>query len=373
MKITTTRSGNLPPTMIWMTNDAGTSLTLTDLGATVVAIELPLRCDAARAAVTEARDAYDALGREVTLIDVALGHYSYDDYMTADTYLGATVGRYANRIARGDLTIGGASYELDRNQNGLHTLHGGGRGWHMRFWKYEIDKGAGSVKFSLHSPDGDQGFPGAADIEVTYTLTEDNTVRIAYHAVPDADTVFNLTNHTYFNLDGEGAGSVLDHVMRINASRYIPTDADSIPTGEIRAVGGTAFDFTRGKRIGRDIDSGDEQLELAGGYDHCFVIDGAYGGDGTLERELREAAVVKSGVTGIQMTVRTDLPGVQFYSGNYLGAGRPSKLGVAHGRREGFCLETQFFPDSPHHANFPSTVFRAGEIFNSVTEYSFRS
>ncbi|MDR1042844.1 MAG: galactose mutarotase [Clostridiales Family XIII bacterium] len=375
-KITTEPFGSSPATLIRIANAAGSVLTLTDLGATVVALIVPARgaiSDAfatARASSPQSDapashmpDSDSASG----FVDVALGYGSYDDYMAGDKYFGATIGRYANRIARGELAIGGSSYELDRNQAGRHTLHGGSDGWHLRIWQYAI--GADSVTFTLHSPDGDQGFPGNADVKVTYTLTDDDTVRITYHAASDADTVFNLTNHTYFNLDGEGAGSVMDHFVRINSSRFVPTDADSIPTGGLRDADGSAFDFRREKRIGQDIDADDEQLALAGGYDHNFVIDG-YCGDSDV-RALRTAAVVRSEITGVEMTVRTDLPGVQFYTGNYLGTDRPSKSGLVYERRSGFCLETQFFPDSPHHANFPSTVFRAGEPFDSVTEYSF--
>jgi aldose 1-epimerase len=354
-KITTEPFGSSPATLIRIANDAGSVLTLTDLGATIVALEVP-----ARRATPDSDPAFG-------FVDVVLGYGTYDDYLAGDKYFGATVGRCANRIARGELTIGDSSYERDRNQAGRHTLHGGSDGWHLRIWAYDI--GADSVTFTMRSSDGDQGFPGDADIRITYTLTDDNTVRIAYRAVSDADTVFNLTNHAYFNLDGEGAGGVMNHLIRINASRFVPTDADSIPTGEIRDVDGSAFDFRREKRAGQDIGADDEQLTLAGGYDHNFVIDG-YRGDRDAG-ELREAVVVKSETTGVEMTVRTDLPGVQFYTGNYLGTDRPSKSGSVYGRRSGFCLETQFFPDAPHHANFPSVVFRAGEPFDSVTEYSF--
>jgi aldose 1-epimerase len=397
IKITTEPFGSSPATLIKIANDTGSVLTLTDLGATVVALEVP-----ARRATSGSNP---ASGR----LDVVLGYGNYDDYLSGDKYFGATIGRCANRIARGELTIGDSAYELDKNQAGGHTLHSGSDGWHVRIWPYDI--GADSVTFTMRSPDGDQGFPGAADVNVTYTLTDENTVRIAYHAVSDADTAFNLTNHAYFNLDGEGAGSVRNHLIRINSSYFVPTDADSIPTGDIRDVTGSVFDFRREKRIGRDIDADDEQLALAGGYDHNFVIDGYYddsgagakdgvksdfgskvkksacendgerekgsvtvstdGRDRTTTRELRTAAVVRSETTGVEMTVRTDLPGVQFYTGNHLGADNPSKSGAVYERRSGFCLETQFFPDAPHHTDFPSIVFRAGEPFDSVTEYSF--
>jgi aldose 1-epimerase len=353
MKIDTGSFGGSPATLIDITNDAGGALTLTDLGATVTALKVPARTGGAEGP-----------------IDVVLGYGSYDDYLSADTYFGATVGRYANRIAGGALEIGGRTYALDRNQGGRHTLHGGADGWRRRIWAYEIDEPGGAVEFSLRSPDGDQGFPGNADIRVTYTLTNDNELRIAYSAVADADTVFNLTNHTYFNLNGEGSGDVLGHLLRIGASRFTPADADAVPTGEIRAVAGSALDFTSEKRIGRDIDADEEQIALAHGYDHNFIADGASGDDRS-DRRLRDIATARSEVTGIAMTVRTDLPGVQFYSGNYLGAGPPSKSGGTYARRSGFCLETQFFPDSPHHASFPSTLFRAGEPFESVTEYAF--
>jgi aldose 1-epimerase len=387
-KITVEQFGSSPATLIRIVNAAGSVLTLTDLGAAIVALKVPARratpdiapsdaanSDAAPSDATNSDGAAHSGDTVSAFVDVVLGYGNYDDYISSDKYFGVTVGRCANRIAGGELTIDGLTYELDKNQAGRHTLHGGSDGWHLRIWPYDI--GTDSVTFTLRSPDGDQGFPGNADVKVTYTLTEENTVRIAYRAVSDIGTVFNLTNHAYFNLDGEGAGDVMDHIACINASRFVPTDADSIPTGELRGVDGSAFDFRQEKRIGRDIDDDDGQLKLAGGYDHNFVVDGAFGdggdggGDGDSGGALRTAAVVRSETTGVEMTVRTDLPGVQFYTGNYLGTDRPSKSGSVYERRSGFCLETQFFPDAPHHADFPSVVFRAGEPLVSVTEYAF--
>ncbi|MDR2163470.1 MAG: galactose mutarotase [Clostridiales Family XIII bacterium] len=362
MKIVTEPFGDSSATIIRMMSDRGGELVLTDLGASIVGLKVP-----ARSAVA-ASDA--AKPSPATLVDVALGYGSYSAYMEGGEYLGATIGRYANRIARGELDIHGVTYQLDRNQS-VHTLHSGPSGWHKRIWQYMIDEAAGSVTFSLHSPNGDQGFPGNADIDVSYAFVGGSTVAISYHAVSDADTVFNLTNHTYFNLDGEASGSVLGHWIKLNASRFTLTDIDAIPTGEIRSVEGSALDFTAGKLIGEDIDANEQQIEFARGYDHNFVIDGAFEG-GVLNREMRHAATVRSEDTGIEMAVRTDLPGVQFYTGNYLGSGPLSKSDAVYQMRSGFCLETQFFPDSLHHAGFPSTLLRRGEPFESVTEYSFR-
>jgi aldose 1-epimerase len=222
------------------------------------------------------------------------------------------------------------------------------------------------VRFRLVSPDGDQGLPGRAEITLTYRLSTDGALAIHYRAVAERDTVFNLTNHSYFNLTSYAAGTIADHWLSIDAAAYTPTDAESIPTGEIRPVAGTPFDFTQAKPIGQDIDAADDQLLFAGGYDHNFVL--------RAPRSLeRAAACVWSPVSGIRMDVYTDMPGVQFYTGNKLGGPHeiPLKAGVVAARRGGFCLETQYFPDAPHHRGFPSPIFRGGEVFESTTVYRF--
>ncbi|MDR0519438.1 MAG: galactose mutarotase [Clostridiales Family XIII bacterium] len=350
MSVRTEQFGDSPAKIVRITNSGGSALTLTDLGATIVGIEVPSRTGA--------------------LTDVVLGYGSYDDYMAGDKYFGASIGRYANRIAHGELTIGGRGYLLDRNQDGRHTLHGGADGWHRRVWATDASDGEDAVTFALHSPDLDQGFPGNADVTVRYRLTDDNIVRISYRAVSDQDTVFNLTNHAYFNLSGEGEGDILGHRLRLNADQLTEIDSDAIPSGRLMDVRGTALDFTEGKPIGRDIGAGEEQIANAGGFDHNYVIRGT-GKDSRPPEALRLAAEAYSEETGISMTVRTDMPGVQFYSGNYLGDDRPAKSGGIYPQRGGFCLETQFFPDSPHQNHFPSAVYRAGEVFESTTEYAF--
>jgi aldose 1-epimerase len=359
MKIEVTPFGPSEASLIQIRNDVGGYVTLTNIGATVNTLGVPSR------------------GGQIT--DIALGYGDAEDYMTDNKYLGATVGRFANRIAGGEVEIGGEIFSLDKNDNGHNTLHGGADGWHTRIWDFATDEKAGSVTFKLHSPDGDQGLPGAADISVTYTLTKDSTLSIRYRAVSDKDTIFNLTNHSYFNLDGESSGSISEHTMRIFASRVTAVDAESIPTGELRDITNSALDFTYRKPIGRDIDADDELIRFAGGFDHNYVID-EYAADaersgsldGRAPNRMRLAAICGSDRSGIEMSVFTDLPGIQFYSGNYMGDGPETESGEPYPRRGGFCLETQYFPDSPHHANFPSCFYRAGEVFESQTDYRFR-
>ncbi|MDR0596251.1 MAG: galactose mutarotase, partial [Clostridiales Family XIII bacterium] len=251
-----------------------------------------------------------------------------------------------------------------------HTLHGGSDGWHQRIWNARADDSGNAVTFSLHSPDMDQGFPGAADVEVRYRLTDDNAVHISYRAVSDRETVFNLTNHSYFNLSGAGAGDILEHWLRLGSAQVTEVDADAIPTGKLLDVGGTALDFSQGKKIGRDIGSDEQQVRLVSGFDHNYAIGGATGCVRP-PGELAFVAEARSEATGISMEVYSDMPGVQLYTGNYLDGSRPGKGGRVYKRNGGFCLETQFYPDSPHHAHFPSAHYRAGEVFESETVYSF--
>lgn len=299
--------------------------------------------------------------REGKDLDIVLGYDSLEEYAAQDGYLGATVGRFANRIAKGCFSLNGKEYSLAIN-NGPNHLHGGLRGFSHRVWNVEklSDK---SVTFSITSHDGDENYPGNLTVNVTYTLA-DNALSIRYEAISDADTLCNLTNHSYFNLAGHDSGSVLKHEIKINAQFFTPTDADSIPTGELLTVEGTPMDFRSYTKIGEGIDSDYVHLVQGKGYDHNYVLDG-------LMNELRTAAWARSNESGIMMQVDTTLPGVQFYTANYIDAGRRGKGGALYGPRHGFCLETQFFPDSPNHPTFPSAVLKAGERYEHCTIYRF--
>ena len=310
--------------------------------------------------------------RDGGLEDVALGFDTLEDYMTQDKYLGALVGRYANRIGGAGFTLNGREYALADNDNG-NSLHGGDAGFDRQVWRVaalEQDR----VTLSLTSPDGQGGYPGTLEAEVTYALTyaEDipggpcatAALDIEYRAVCDKDTVFNPTSHIYFNLSGHGSGPVTDQTIAVYASRYTPVGPGLIPTGEIAPVDGTPMDLREMRPIGEHIDDPFGQLALGGGYDHNWAVDGW---DGT----QRPAARAGSPKTGISMAVYSDMPGVQFYTGNFLGGCPKAKGGAAYGKRSGFCLETQFFPDSPNRPQFPSCVLRAGEKFKSGTRYEF--
>lgn len=300
--------------------------------------------------------------RDSKAVDVVLGCDTVEDTLTVgDGYLGAIVGRYANRIAKGRFTLNGREYILERN-NGENHLHGGPTGFSTRVWTVE-ELAADRAVLSLLSPDGDEGYPGALKVQVTYAL-EGAALRIHYWAASDRDTVCNLTNHAFFNLSGHSSGDVLDQQVQIFASRYTPTDAGSIPLGTLSPVEGTPLDLRTLTPIGAHVDDPFEQLAMAKGYDHNYVLDGPQGG-------LRPAALAWSPRTGITMAVDTTLPGLQFYSANYLPPCSPGKGGAVYGPRHAFCLETQFFPDSPNRPGFPSSVLRAGETFDHTTVFRF--
>ena len=299
--------------------------------------------------------------RDGAPVDVALGFDTLEDYRTQDKYIGALIGRYANRIGGAKFSLNGVEYPLSVN-DGVNTLHGGPTGFHTRVWAVEA-LSENAVTLSLASPDGHEGYPGALDARVTYTL-KDGALTLDYWARSDRDTVCNLTNHSYFNLSGHGSGPVESQYIRLYASRYTPTDPGSIPTGEIAAVDGTVMDLRRAQPIGACIDEPFEQLAFAGGWDHNWAIDGW---DGT----LRPAAWAWSPDTGVAMETFTTLPGIQFYSGNYLDGCPAGKGGAPYAKRWGFCLETQYFPDSPNRPGFPSCVLRAGEEHRSATVYRF--
>lgn len=294
-------------------------------------------------------------------IDVVLGLDTLADYRKQDKYLGALVGRYANRIGRASFTLGEVEYPLAAN-NGVNHLHGGLEGFDKKVWKVENNTDD-TLTLSLHSPDGQEGYPGNLDVRVTYTLTEAG-LAIDYWAQCDQDTLCNLTNHTYFNLAGHASGPVTDQYIQIFAQSYTPTVPGSIPTGEIAPVEGTPMDLRDGLPIGLRSDEDFPQLTMAGGYDHNWVIDGAAG-------SLRRAARAWCKDTGIALEAWTTQPGVQFYAGNFLDGCPAGKGGAPYGNRWGFCLEAQHYPDSPHHAEFPSTVLRAGTEYHEKTEYRF--
>lgn len=299
-------------------------------------------------------------------VDVALGFDRLEDYMAQDKFIGALVGRYANRIGGAKFTLNGVEYSLAVN-DGPNALHGGAVGFDKQVWTVD-ELTDNSVTLSLVSPHMQEGYPGTLSVWVTYTLA-DGGLSIDYWGKCDQDTIFNPTNHSYFNLSGHGSGSVEGQHIRLNASRYTPTVPGSIPTGEIAAVEGTPMDLRTARPIGERIDEPFPQLVMAGGYDHNWAVDG-WDGSGR-QGTLRPAAWAWSPNTGIAMEVFTTLPGVQFYAGNYLDGCPAGKGGAPYAKRWGFCLETQFFPDSPNQPGFPSCVLRAGEEYHSTTLYRF--
>lgn len=299
--------------------------------------------------------------RNGKVADIELGYDSLAEYMKGSSpYFGAVIGRFGNRIAKGEFTLDGKTYHIPVN-NGPNALHGGPVGFDRYVWQAkEVPNG---VEFTHVSPDGDMGFPGTLTATVRYTLTGD-TLRLDYTATTDKPTVVNLTNHAYFNLRGDDQGNILDEVLQLNADHYTVAGPGLIPTGEIAPVAGTPLDFRKPEVIGARINADFEALKLAGGYDHNFVINGEPG-------TLRLAATVMDPASGRKMTVETTEPGVQFYSGNFLTDAFVGRHGIPYGKNSGFCLETQHYPDSPNHANFPSTVLRPGETYRSTTTYSF--
>jgi aldose 1-epimerase len=295
------------------------------------------------------------------MADVILGYDKLETYLIAPSpYIGAIVGRYGNRIAGGKFTIDGKNYQIPLN-DGPNALHGGPKGFDRYVWQgKEVPDG---VEFTLVSPDGDMGFPGTLTAKVRYTL-KGSTLRIDYTATTDKATVLNLTNHSYFNLHGDDKGNNLDQRIEINAERYTPVNSTLIPTGELAPVAGTPMDFRKPEAIGARIDADNEQLKLGHGYDFNWVVNGKPG-------TLRLAAIVTDPVSGRKLTVETTEPGIQFYSGNFLDGSFTGRHGVKYTKHSGLCLETQHFPDSPNHPDFPSTVLRPGETMHSTTTFTF--
>ena len=330
-----------------LTNPSGTEVRLITYGATIVSCKT--------------RDRSGRLG------DVALGFSDLSSYVTHSAYFGAVVGRYANRIARGRFVLDGRMYSLATN-DGAHHLHGGTRGFDKHLWAAQPfgDKRREGVTFSRMSPDGEEGYPGNVAVSVQYALTDANDLVVDYRATSDAPTPINLTQHTYFNLAGEGQGDVLGHRVAIHASRYTPVTEGLVPTGDIDAVDGTPFDLRDEVGIGELIDQRHEQLRHAGGFDHNFVVDRD-------DNRLLPAARVFEPTTGRTLEVFTTQPGVQFYSGNFLDGTLRGKSGHVYARRAGLCLETQRFPDSPNHPQFPCTILRPGRELVSRTVFRFGS
>jgi aldose 1-epimerase len=325
-------------------NTHGMEVAITNYGATIVSIKVP-----------------DKKGQ---IEDVTLGYHGVDGYVTDKSYFGVTAGRYANRIAHGSFTLDGQKYQVPKN-DGDNALHGGKIGFNKRIWEAMDVPGKNAIQMTYASPDGEQGFPGKLKVMVTFTLNDQNELRIDYLATTDKATVLNLTNHSYFNLAGQGNGDILGTKLTIHASRMTPVDSTLIPTGELKPVKGTPFDFTTEHVVGERInDTKDEQLKLGRGYDHNFVIDRTKPGVVL----TAEAYDPKSGRV---LEVLTDQPGVQFYTGNFLDGTAHGKGGKTYPYRTGFCLETQHFPDSPNHPKFPTSELKPGAKFTSTTIYRF--
>ena len=331
--------------MITLNNKNGMSVSCINYGANITHIVVP--------------------GPDRVFRDVALGFDNIEAYEENAPFFGACIGRHANRIGGAAFTINGVTYGLVKNE-GENNLHSGAPWYHKTMYDYDTVNGDDfcAVSFLRISADMEQGYPGELTYKVTYKLTDDNELYIVYDAVSTKDTIFNITNHSYFNLNGEGSGDICDHKVWINAKSYTVCGSDLIPTGEIKDVAGTPFDFTSEKRVGDEIDADFEPLHYGKGYDQNFVIDKED------PREFVKAAQA-TGTSGITMEVYTDLPGVQFYSGNNIDEGLAGKRGHVYGPRAGLCFETQFFPNSCNIPEFPSCVLKAGEGFHSVTVYKF--
>jgi aldose 1-epimerase len=333
-----------PVILYTLTNSHGVEISAMNYGGIIQSIRVP--------------------DRNGKFADIVLGHDTAEGYMPNPPYIGAIVGRYANRIANGTFTLDGKTYTLPKN-DGPNTLHGGTtKTFDKVIWESRPLKGKNGVSFTYLSAEGDDGFPGNLKVTVTYTLTDSNELVIDYDATTDKATPINVSQHSYFNLKGEGNGDILDHEIMINADKFTPVDKNLIPTGELRPVKGTPFDFTKSTRIGARIEDKDEQLVLGHGYDHNWVINRKGAG-------LTLAARVYEPTTGRVLEVTTTQPGVQFYTGNFLDGTVTGKAGHVYKRRYGFCLETQHFPDSPNHPKFPNTILRPGEKFHQETVFKF--
>jgi aldose 1-epimerase len=337
-----------PITLYTLTNSHGVQIRAMNYGGIILSIRVP--------------------DRKGQLADVVLGHDILEGYIPNPPYIGAIIGRYGNRIANGTFTLDGKTYTLPKN-DGPNTLHGGiYKTFDRVVWDGEPLKDRTGVAFSYLSHDGDDGFPGKLKVKVTYTLTDGNALLIDYEATTDKATPINLTQHSYFNLAGEGNGDILNHEIMINADRFTPVDKNLIPTGELRPVKGTPLDFTKPTKIGARIDDNYDQLALAHGYDHNFVLNNKPNQNG-----LKLAARVHEPTSGRTLEVWTTQPGVQFYTGNFLDGTVTGKQGHVYKRRYAFCLETQHFPDSPNHPDFPTTILKPEETFHQETMFKFEA
>ena len=336
---------NGPLTIYTLTNVNGMEVRTIPYGAIIVSIRVP--------------------DRSGHMDDVVLGFDRLEGYLGTHPFFGAVAGRYANRIANGTFSLDGQTYTLAKN-NGPNALHGGLKGFDKKLWNAELfdHDGQVGVVYTVDSADGEEGYPGNLHVRVTYTLGRDNELAVEYEASTDKATPINLTQHSYFNLAGEGSGDILGHRLTIDAERFTPVDATLIPTGDLAAVDGTPLDFRRATPIGARIDADNEQLKIAGGYDHNYVLN--------RDRDaVLHAARLEDLRSGRTLDVSTTEPGLQFYSGNFLDGKITGKSKHVYGRRAGLCLETQHFPDSPNHASFPSTILRPGERFRSKTVFAF--
>lgn len=328
-----------------ITNKNGITATFTNWGATIVSILVP--------------------DKDGKMRDVVLGFDKLEDYFINHCYFGATVGRNGNRVQNASFQINGETFFLDKNERNKNNLHSGFNGYQKRLWDYSVDELTNSVIFKLLSPDMDQGFPGNFNVTVTYTLNNDNGLEITYDGVCDKDTVANMTNHSYFNLNGHNSGSIINHDLQINSKKYANIDAESIPTGELLDVEGTPLDFTNFRRIADEIDGDFELIKLTKGYDHSFLIDKKQDG-------LEKVATLKSDESGIAMEVYTDCIAIQFYAGNYIDEiPQIGKGGFTYGNRSGLCLETGFLPNSVNLNNFSSPILKANDKYHSKTIYKF--
>ncbi|MGW0971029.1 aldose epimerase family protein [Streptomyces sp. NPDC002516] len=330
----------------WSLENGGTRLKVLSYGGIVQSLEIP-----------------DRHGR---YRNVALGFGDLDSYVTSSPYFGALIGRYGNRIGKGRFTLDGTDHQLSVN-DGVNSLHGGAKGFDKHVWDVEGFTSGSDVGLVLHytSIDGEMGYPGTLRAKVTYTLTRHGDWRIDYEAVTDKATVVNLTSHVYWNLAGEGSGSVYDHELRIAASRYTPVDSGLIPTGELAKVAGTPFDFRRTKTVGRDIRVADQQLLYGKGIDHNWVLDKG------ITAKPEHVATLRDPSSGRTLTIASNEPGLQFYSGNFLDGTLVGTGGHIYRQGDALCLETQHFPDSPNHPAFPSTVLRPGQTYRTSTVHSF--
>ncbi len=331
-----------PISLYTMTNGKGGTMKVMNYGGIIVSLVVP--------------------SKDGKTVDVILGYDSLAAYEKNNPFFGALVGRYGNRIAKAKFTLDGKEYSLVKNNNGNH-LHGGTKGFDKVFWNIEEipAKNGVALKLSYLSKDMEEGYPGNLQTEVIYTLTEDNTVKFDFKATTDKKTIVNLTQHTYFNLNG-GKSDILSHEIALNADRFVAIDETLIPTGELKEVANTPFDFRTPAPIGSRINAKDQQVEFGRGYDHTWVING---------EGLKQTAVVYDSTSGIEMKVYTTEPGVQFYTGNFLNGSLTGKNNTVYAQRTGFCLETQHFPDSPNKSDFPSVVLNPGETYSSQTTYSF--